>query len=378
MQQDRIQELDGVRGIAILAVMIFHLAQYHPAQPDLLGAVIDLGWVGVDLFFVLSGFLITGVLLAEQHSPRYLSHFYIRRALRILPLYYVVVFIFFHVELPLAHHFQALRMLNGDSELFYWVQLSNWRSAFGELASSPVGTFWSLAIEEQFYLVWPLVVLGTGERGLAVVCVIMAVASAALRFVPRFQELNAVNAEFLYRLTPFRLEPLCYGALLAVLPLGAQPGHRRLQTWMTGACIGGVLLLMSAVLRGGAVTKYSNPYIATYGLTGIDWACAGLVGLAIMRRGSAGFAALLRNSTLRRFGKYSYAMYVFHIQVTLLLTFVTAKFLGKGLMASLVNVSVGIACSYVLALCSWRWIEAPLLSLKNRLAPSLAPPLAAT
>jgi len=132
------------------------------------------------------------------------------------------------------------------------------------------------------------------------------------------------------------------------------------------------------VLRGGAVTKYSNPYIATYGLTGIDWACAGLVGLAIMRRGSAGFAALLRNSTLRRFGKYSYAMYVFHIQVTLLLTFVTAKFLGKGLMASLVNVSVGIACSYVLALCSWRWIEAPLLSLKKRLAPSLAPPLAAT
>jgi peptidoglycan/LPS O-acetylase OafA/YrhL len=372
MQQDRILELDGVRGLAIIAVMVFHLAQYHPAQPDLLSAAIDLGWIGVDLFFVLSGFLITGVLLAEKRSPRYLRNFYLRRALRILPLYYAAVFCFFHLELPLAHHFHALRSVNNDGELLYWLQLSNWRSAFGELASSPVGPFWSLAIEEQFYIVWPFVVLWTGERGLTGVCLGLAAISAALRLVPQFQWIAASNTEFLYRLTPFRLEPLCYGALLASLSMRAQLSGR-LQGWLIGACISGALIFLLAVLLGGSATKYTNPLVATYGFTGIDWVCGGLVGLAIVRRGRAGFAAFLRNSTLRRFGQLSYAMYVLHIQVAILVTLATAKLMNEGLMASFVNISVGIACTYVLALCSWRWIEAPLLSLKGRLAPSATP-----
>jgi len=368
MNQDRILELDGIRGLAIIAVMVFHMAQYHPSEPDLLSAVIDLGWIGVDLFFVLSGFLITCVLLSEKHSPRYLRNFYLRRTLRILPLYYAAVFCFFHVELPLAHHFHALRSTNNDSELLYWLQLSNWRSAFGELAASPVGPFWSLAIEEQFYLVWPFVVLWTGERGLTVVCLSLAAISAGLRCVPQFQSIAATHAEFLYRLTPFRLEPLCYGALLASLFMRAQLNGR-----LIGICSSGALLFLLAVMLGGSATRYSNPLVATYGFTGIDWVCGGLVGLAILRRGRAGFAAFLRSPVLRHFGQLSYAMYVFHIQVAALITLATARFMNAGLAASFVNISVGIACTYVLAVCSWRWIEAPLLSLKEKLTPAAIP-----
>ena len=365
MQQTRILELDGIRGLAIMAVMVFHMAQYHPAQPDLLSAVLDLGWIGVDLFFVLSGFLITGVLLAEKSSPHRLRNFYIRRALRILPLYYAAVLCFFHVELPLAHHFDTLRSYNNDSELLYWLQLSNWRSAFGELAASPVGPFWSLAIEEQFYIVWPFVVLWTSVRGLRLVCVLLAVVSATLRFVPQLQSIGAANPEFLYRLTPFRLEPLCYGALLASLPAGALRGGLS-RAWLIAACTCGAAILLLAVLLGGPSTKYSSLPVATYGFTGIDWLCAALVGLAIVERGRAGFAAVLRNSLLRRFGQLSYAMYIFHIQVALLVRLVTTRLMDEGLLASLVNTAVAMAVTYVLALCSWRWIESPLLSLKDK------------
>jgi peptidoglycan/LPS O-acetylase OafA/YrhL len=377
MQQQRILELDGIRGLAIIAVMIFHLAQYRPAHPDVLSGAIDLGWIGVDLFFVLSGFLITSVLLSEKGSPHYLRNFFVRRALRILPLYYLVVLCFFHLELPVAHHFHALRYFTNDSEPLYWLQLSNWRSAFGELASSPVGPFWSLAIEEQFYIVWPFVVLWSSERGLMIVCIVIAAVSASLRFLPPFQAIDASNAEFLYRLTPFRLEPLCYGALLALLPTHAEQ-NSRLERWMISACIGGALILLAAVTAGGNATKYSNPMVATYGFTGVDLLCAGLVGLAIVSRDRHGLTAFLRNSTLRRFGKLSYALYVFHIQVAILLTFATAKLIGGGLLTSFINISVGIAFAYLLAACSWRWIEAPLLSVKDRLAPPAPPQSAAT
>jgi peptidoglycan/LPS O-acetylase OafA/YrhL len=208
-----------------------------------------------------------------------------------------------------------------------------------------------------------------------VVCVTVAAISAALRFLPQFQAIDAANAEFLYRLTPFRLEPLCYGALLALLPARLQRSPR-LHGWMIGACVSGALIFTLAVIAGGSITKYSNPMIATYGFTGADWVCAGLVGLVIVSRGRPGFAALLRNSTLRRFGELSYAMYVFHIHIAILLTLATARLFAAGVLPSFINIGVGIACTYGLAVCSWHWIEAPLLSLKARWAPPARQPLA--
>jgi peptidoglycan/LPS O-acetylase OafA/YrhL len=154
--------------------------------------------------------------------------------------------------------------------------------------------------------------------------------------------------------------------------------NSRLERWMISACIGGALIFLAAVTAGGNATKYSNPMVATYGFTGVDLLCAGLVGLAIVSRDRHGFTAFLRNSTLRRFGKLSYALYVFHIQVAILLTFATAKLIGAGLLTSFINISVGMAFAYLLAACSWRWIEAPLLSVKDRLASPAPPQSAAT
>src|SRR5690348_11217200 len=162
-----IPELDGIRGIAILGVIAFHFGLFTIDSHNLLysvyGSVVGLGWAGVDLFFVLSGCLITRILLDTRNSGHYFRSFYMRRVLRILPLYYFSVFVFFCVVLPVGYavapgsfsSHEWARVAPSES-LWYWLHLSNWRSAFGILQTSPLTHFWSLAIEEQFYLVWPV------------------------------------------------------------------------------------------------------------------------------------------------------------------------------------------------------------------------------
>ena len=148
---ERIPELDGLRGLAVLMVMAYHAFAYEMVREQWGGLaralvwVTNLGWLGVDLFFVLSGFLITGVLLRTRQDARYLSNFYWRRALRILPLYFFVLLV---IGLFYAHAGQFVLL----SALF----LVNWASLFG--VPLIYGPLWSLAVEEHFYLFWPWVV----------------------------------------------------------------------------------------------------------------------------------------------------------------------------------------------------------------------------
>src|ERR1700730_6086504 len=174
--QRRLPQLDGVRGIAILLVMLVNTSDKYPALH--LDHLVGNGWMGVDLFFALSGFLITGILLDTKGSPDYFKNFYARRALRILPLYSSILLLMF-VVIPLLRPSDARTIFERSSPWWaYPLFLQNFLLTVSTLAAGPLGTTWSLAIEEQFYLVWPLVVRYcsyTQLRRIAIAMILVAI-----------------------------------------------------------------------------------------------------------------------------------------------------------------------------------------------------------
>ena len=196
----RVPGLDGLRGVAILMVVVLHftflLTRDYRRFAPLYAA--RLGFIGVDLFFVLSGFLITGILLDSKDSPRYFRNFYARRFLRIFPPWYLfLVFVFFVAPRI------ALGVAGGSiARWWYFSYLTNFALVrYGEgNAFADIG--WSLAIEEQFYLVWPAVVLLLSGRRLRRLCVTIVVAAIALRGI-----LGPEHFKAAYFLTPARMDP---------------------------------------------------------------------------------------------------------------------------------------------------------------------------
>lgn len=375
----KLPELDGVRGVAILLVIIFHFGFYVPKHINFANVFYVLftgtGWIGVDLFFVLSGFLITRILLNTKHSVHYFKSFYLRRALRILPVYYLGVFLFFDCLLPLAHRTSlplagvpASNSPGGLEQLWYWFHLSNWQSAWGLYSLTPIGHFWSLAIEEQFYFVWPLVVLLCSEYYLAVVCIVLILVSAGLRCLPLCQAIQVMHPEFIYRLTPFRIEPLLFGAILAIAEarrLLGESARRWGPLLFAIGCIG----IIGAILISGSPLYYSRS-MSTFGLTAVAITCSSIVLFGIWNSGSALLGSrILRSPILTQCGKYSYAMYIFQTPFQYLLPLETfSRFVPylDGFLASILSILVGIGLSYAAARCSWALIEQRFLRLKGR------------
>jgi peptidoglycan/LPS O-acetylase OafA/YrhL len=380
-----VRELDGVRGLAILLVLFTHFGGYGPESVGPFGrafhAVVDFGWSGVDLFFVLSGFLITGILLDAKGSSAYFRSFYMRRVLRILPLYYVCVFAYFFLLIPALHILAPGRTSvvsavgrPASEQLWYFAHLSNWRIG-RQITFNGIDHFWSLAIEEQFYLVWPMIVLALSRRALLRVCGALAVFSLALRNLPSVLAIHAVNPHWVYCATPFRIDTLAFGAGLAVLTLDER-FRRAWRVWACGALAAGLSLVAVAYFRGASWSFESVP-MAALGFTGVALAYSAFVAFAAMRSGTAA-ASFLRWPALVELGRLSYGIYVAHRPLSILaptLQAALARHIG-GVPASLTLVAAGGAISYALALVSWRLIERPFLRLKDRFpydAPKVAP-----
>jgi peptidoglycan/LPS O-acetylase OafA/YrhL len=311
----RVPGLDGLRGVAVLLVLMNNLYPGYP-QPywDRIAYIVsNTGWMGVDLFFVLSGCLITGILLDTKRDKDYFRNFYARRVLRIFPLYFGFLLVWVAI-VSLSHWFdpRAARSFL-DNQGWYWSYLANLKIAFrGWGDGLEPGGFWSLAVEEQFYLLWPLVVLASPPRRLVWICVGMIATALLLRvgwtlFVPGKQAHLAV-----YVATPSRMDGLAAGALVAI---GLRYGLAdRLRRWAPAvAAVTTFLLGALFVWRKGLPA--GDPVVQTVGFTLIAACAAAYVTLAITLPAGSRAQRVFAHPVLRFFGWYSYGIYVLQMPI---------------------------------------------------------------
>lgn len=346
--------LDGLRGLAILLVVVYHNFNFINYT--------FFGWLGVDLFFVLSGFLITEILLQTRGTTHFLRNFYIRRALRIFPLYFFTLFIFL-LLLPSLINLPALAYYR-EHQLWLWLYAQNWLYIFKPPPAHALSLthLWSLAVEEQFYLVWPFVILVIRKPKtilLLTACLLAGV--IALRF---YLWVNKIENLSYYNLFTFsRIDGICIGSMLAVL--------RKINPKVIAQYFTVTIFLLAALnlifYFFNRHHQYTYPYLAIAGYSTF----AVLFGL-LVNESVSGDNPLLRllfeNRLLIFFGKISFSLYVFHWPVYLMLGPAIAEWaqtyiygIQGHIVASLVT--TGLAC--LLAWVSFRYFEAGFLRLKH-------------
>jgi peptidoglycan/LPS O-acetylase OafA/YrhL len=364
----KLPALDGLRGLAIGGVLACHFLNAWPGTTPLdrgVIAALGLGWTGVDLFFVLSGFLITGILVDTRGSPGWWRGFLVRRALRIFPLYYLALALFGLLG-------PALGLVDpwtfGRWGYWYWAYLGNWAYAARQ-AIPPLSHFWSLAVEEQFYLLWPLVVLAAPGRRLAWAAGALFLSGPLVRAAIVGAGLPVGSA---FRLTPGRVDALALGAVLAILVRSARGRALLARAWPAAAALGAIAFVALGLPLGfdmheAALEVWSHTFLAL--------AFAGLVAGAASTDGARHpLQRLLGASPLQVLGRYSYGLYVVHYLVHVwTLGALRARPWGTALLASrtgyLGYALAGAGASLALAAASFHLFERRFLELKDRLAP---------
>jgi len=366
--------LDGMRGVAILGVLLFHaflgLKWDVPFNISLTRWPM-MGWGGVDIFFVLSGFLITGILLDTRASPAHFRNFYSRRFLRIIPIYYLVLTVIFLV-LPwfVAFDTDGLKTIQ-HRQGWLWTHLTNLSFVYYQKVWCKAGWLdlshlWSLAVEEQFYLVWPIVVYFLSRRSLKLTCLACVLASLTLRIV--LWQTGQRNGA-MYFPTPCRLDGLAMGAFVAVLVrenrgVAAIIGSARVVGWTALAMLVGLI-----ILRGGFV--FTDKPAVVFGITMVNLISASVIVLIAEPRRGSPLSAVLNSSFLRTIGKYSYGMYLFHclLQPPLEILISPSNIIsavGSELLGNLIFVAIFCLVTYAVAFLSWHAYEKHWLKLKKR------------
>jgi peptidoglycan/LPS O-acetylase OafA/YrhL len=342
------KELDGVRAIAALMVMFFHFFQLLITNDStllLLKKYAIFGQTGVSLFFVLSGFLITRILLATKETPGYFSNFYIRRALRIFPLYYFALLLFYFIVPQLT----GQEMLSGSGPRFYyWTYLQNFAMTFKWPSQGPLH-FWSLAVEEHFYLFWPLLIYFLSKRHIVTAVVVLAVVSILVRV------LLIKNDYPVFYFTFSRMDELAIGALLAVLELNKKltPAHSKKFILLFAL----VIIPTVAIWVSNQSSGNASLQIGKFILLSVTY--FSLIGYIITLKESHLIKKVLRIKALSYTGKISYGLYVYHPLCYGLFSyfFQTQYFI--------VNLLGSFALVYITASLSYYLFEARFLSLKK-------------
>lgn len=374
MTSARLPALDGLRGVAILLV-VAHMLGTLDAPAGALGAALSAGfatgWIGVQLFFALSGFLITGILLDTRDATNPLSAFFARRFLRIFPLYYGTLFVAF-VIVPALGAAPPTLAHDRPHQLWLWTYLENW-VASTDAGSRTFPHFWSLCLEEQFYLAWPFLLRRLAPRGCLGLCLGVALAALAARFALLAM---GVSHGAVYTFSVTRMDALALGgaaaAALRIPALAARVLARRRRLW--GASL--VVFVAGALAtRGYALATFAGASIG-YSFLSVTCALSVLAAAASDLQDTPVAWSPLRAAPLRALGTYSYGIYVFHKPLH--------DLVGKPVLArygldatrspptACVYVLAGLVVSFAAACVSYHLYEKPFLALKSRFVPRLA------
>lgn len=367
--------LDGLRGMAVIAVILFHSSMLGPNQTESslakpLLVILDMGWAGVDLFFVLSGFLITKIILAARAKKGWLKSFFIKRIFRILPIY----FLFVIVLLLLSYTTFAQRadfIFVREQQGYFWFMLQNSLPLLNMNWPPSLfysGHLWTLAVEWQFYMIWPFLAGWLSHRALTITCTVVIIAALACRLT-----LSVLDAHIsvIYTLTFSRMDSLAIGALVA-LALHSRIGETMLRKLSNVLLISGAGFFLVTLYFYGRIS-YSLPIMYTIGYTLLAAFFAGLLLQVIVASDKGRLRSMLSSPCLTAVGKYSYAMYIIHLPLMSSLGNFLMKFIGKEFHAQLVYFPVLFLATLLIARLTWRTIEAPALSYARNRALSFSP-----
>ena len=369
--------LDGVRGLAIVAVLAKHSFWPSPQNSAFANSILRVctaGWIGVDLFFVLSGFLITGILLEAREKSHFFRNFYARRAVRVFPLYYGML----TIGLIAAHVRPYWDTKHPDDQMlghawWLWTYMTNVRMALHDswfgFHSGPLnyGHFWSLAVEEHYYFVWPMVVLLCPPKKLLWTALGLAAMSAIARDVFLIHTGHTLTA---YSFTPFRCDSLLIGAACAVIAHrpAAVDWLRQRQYWQLA-----IALLILIGFYPSTNWDYNHELVLTLGvsLLGI------IFGLLVLAAAHPAPGPIIRTVSrarwLRGLGKYSYGIYAIHMVVIEVVVGKASAFLQhhvvhSAAISSFAGKSIGIIAAILVAMISFHFYEKPFLRLKKYFA----------
>lgn len=355
-QNRHIPELDGLRGIAILSVLSYHLFWFTSpggnwtGLPYVLWKIAQVGWAGVNLFFVLSGFLITRILISQKNEPFYFRRFYKRRILRILPLYLLtLIFIYFHYE------------NSGSFVVLSLAFLAHIPSVFGITPCYP--GLWSLSVEEQFYLVWPQVIkrfsLDQIKIGVLLLCIFSALFRGLAFGFPSAAVILGTLGGF---------DGFAYGALLALIYCQSEGKALKLKSF-SSVCFVIALLALMLGFKFGIVTR--QRVLGEMFLPSLIY----LVSVASMSyclaNTGAGYLKIFARGFFPHWGKLSYAAYLCHYPIPELTNKLFSFYpdiynhyfqFGYGALQFLLS----LAGTYLVSLALHHWVELPFLRLKDR------------
>ena len=357
--------LTGLRGIAVLAVFFGHYAGFRP------------GWMGVDIFFVLSGFLITGILYDARNNRYRFRNFYIRRTLRIFPAYYAF-WLMLLVLTPLLHI--AWQPIN----LLWPLYLGNWIHLFSaapnnQLLAYPLqrivngiphatilytGHFWTLCIEEQFYLIWPLVVFTLRKKTVLRLCAITIVVSPLVR-IALGHLLSPIHFTAASTTTFLRLDGFLLGGFAALALRGTMAEHIRTAApylfWASATGLASAALYYRYIHEMQANPVDTLSWIMSFGITLVNFMALGTILMCLNQR--AWISKFMSVGPLRALGKISYGFYIFHDppHAAYAHAIMAAHLSPKGL-----GLLIPFTGTLLCALASYYLIERPFLNLKTR------------
>ena len=362
-------ELDIVRFFAFLMVFVHHAIPHEPAfwmklgiaEPiaRVIGGIGSMGAFGVDVFFALSAYLITELLLREKQQCGEVDvrAFYLRRILRIWPLYFV--FLAFAAAL---HWIIPGQQIGWRAGMAFTFLAGNWWIVFQGFPSSIIFPLWSISIEEQFYLTWPAIVRRISRNAMAVFAIVMLVIATLTRI---YLGAHHAGETQVWCNTLARLDPIALGILAAIVLKGRTPNLQPLAR--VALVVGGVTGI--ALAANYWMVKF-DPLATSSMVLGYPAAALGSVALLVAVLNEH---AMLRKSALVYLGRISYGLYVFHV-LGLMISDYTVQDQTASLGRYILRVSVALATTIGLAAASYRWLETPFLHIKQRFTHVLSRP----